>query len=174
MGEKGKVVTVRDVIPQSRLALYGNYPYDNDREAMYNREKSFRCPEERPVFRNDPDPEPWMLPEVEREFGKLIRHCSRPYDLYNGFKPVELVEVEESIRKKYPVLAKKCQPGFIGKNLFPFSSFLFLGSIDSLDSEETLETIRLPNPFYRIEDLNQLELQMRITSTKHVWERTVT
>lgn len=170
-------MTVRDVIPQSRLALYGNYPYDNDREAMYNREKSFRLPEERPVFRNEPDPEPWMLPEVEKKFIKLIRNCSRPYDLYNGFKPVELVEVEESIRKKYPVLAKKCQPGLVGKdpillrNLFlplPRRIDKFFGCSDT---EETLETIRLPNPFYRIEDLNQLELQMRITSTKHVWER---
>lgn len=42
-----------------------------------------------------------------------------------------------------------------------------------LDIEETLETIYLPNPFYRIDDLNQLELQMRITSTKHIWENPV-
>lgn len=41
------------------------------------------------------------------------------------------------------------------------------------DAEETLETIYLPNPFYRIDDLNQLELQMRITSTRHIWENSV-
>ncbi|KAL0276790.1 UNVERIFIED_CONTAM: hypothetical protein PYX00_004289 [Menopon gallinae] len=119
---------------------------------MYNREKPLHCPEELTAGADiDGNHEPWMLIEVEHEFRKLTRNCSQPYDLYNGFKPIDCVEVEESIRKKYPVLAKKCQPSVI-------------------DPEETLEAIHLPNPFYRIDDLNQLELQMRISSTKHIWE----
>lgn len=115
VGEKGKVVTVQDVIPQSRLSRYGNYPYDNYREMMYNREKPLHCPEDLAAGADiDGNHEPWMLIEVEHEFRKLTRNCSQPYDLYNGFKPIDCVEVEESIRKKYPVLAKKCQPSVIG------------------------------------------------------------
>lgn len=52
-----------------------------------------------------------------------------------------------------------CPPSF--PLIFPYSF---------PDPEETLEAIHLPNPFYRIDDLNQLELQMRISSTKHIWE----
>lgn len=113
VGEKGKVVTVRDVIPQSRLSQYGNYPYDNGREMMYNREKPLQYPEDH--VHEDNGREPWMLQEVEQEFKRLTRNCSQPYDLYNGFKPVDCVEVEESIKDKYPVLAKRCQPTVVGK-----------------------------------------------------------
>lgn len=119
MDGNGKTVTVRDVIPQSKLALYGNYRYDNDRESVYSREqpRSTKREDRRSgrIFSDGTETEPWMLPEVEREFEKLTRNRLRPYDLYNGFRPVELVEVEESIGKKYPVLAKKCQPSVVGK-----------------------------------------------------------
>ncbi|KAK6630053.1 hypothetical protein RUM44_005451 [Polyplax serrata] len=154
VGEKGKVVTVRDVIPQSKLARYGHYLYDNTREMMYNREKPFQFLEEQTKSRGEDAAEPWMSMDVEQEFRRLTKNCSQPYDLYYGFKPIDCVEVEESIQQKYPVLAKKCQP-------------------HAIDTEETLETICLPNPFYRIDDLNQLELQMRITSTKHIWENPI-
>ncbi|EEB12762.1 conserved hypothetical protein [Pediculus humanus corporis] len=126
---------------------------------MYNTEKSLQFFEDQNNSHDEKPQEPWMLADVEEEFRKLTLNCSQPYDLYNGFKPVDCVEVEESIQQKYPVLAKKCQPHAIGK---------YLGY-----AEETLETIYLPNPFYRIDDLNQLELQMRITSTKHIWENPI-
>lgn len=106
------------MIPLSKLARYGNFAYDNEREFVYTREKAWpRFQDRSRGFPNENETatEPWMHPEVEREFERLTQNRSRPYDLYNGFRPVELVEVEESIGKKYPVLAKKCQPNVVGK-----------------------------------------------------------
>ena len=110
-------MTVRDVIPQSKLSYYGQYLYDNCREMMYNTEKSLQFFEDQNNSHDEKPQEPWMLADVEEEFRKLTLNCSQPYDLYNGFKPVDCVEVEESIQQKYPVLAKKCQPHAIGKYL---------------------------------------------------------
>lgn len=82
---------------------------------MYNREKSIQLFEEQVKIQLEEHLEPWMLTDVEEEFRRLTQNCSQPYDLYNGFKPIDCVEVEESIQQKYPVLAKKCQPHSIGK-----------------------------------------------------------
>lgn len=111
-------MTVRDVIPQSRLAQYGNFSYDNDREMIYNREKPGEKVDEERKIREQGRFEPWMLPEVENEFRRLTRNCAQPYDLYNGFKPVDCIQIEESIKQKYPMLTKRCQPIVIGNCSF--------------------------------------------------------
>lgn len=64
-----QVKHVRDVIPHSRLAEYGNYEYDEEREKMYNTQIS-DC---EATFSTNPEliSEPWMLAEVEKLFLQL-------------------------------------------------------------------------------------------------------
>lgn len=60
--------SVRDVIPNSRLATYANYEYDEARELSYASSASdtsfyYPC-----AYKREEIDEPWMLPEVEELF----------------------------------------------------------------------------------------------------------
>ncbi|KAF5299554.1 hypothetical protein FQR65_LT09359 [Abscondita terminalis] len=60
--------TVRDVIPESRLAQYGNYKYNEERELLYkphSQSITIYCPcsYKREIMR-----EPWMTPKIEQVF----------------------------------------------------------------------------------------------------------
>lgn len=59
---------VRDSIPDSKLARYSNYEYDESRELCYASSVSdisfyYPC-----IYKRDCIVEPWMLPEVEQIF----------------------------------------------------------------------------------------------------------
>ncbi|XP_043529098.1 uncharacterized protein LOC122538791 [Frieseomelitta varia] len=62
--------SVRDVIPNSRLASYGNYEYNEDRESVYKSDDN-SSPVSLPNFCWTEVTEPWMLPEVEKHFAWL-------------------------------------------------------------------------------------------------------
>ena len=64
--------TVRDIIPFSRLAVYGNYEYNEDRELLYAPSNSLKHgylhENSKPSNYNE---EVWMSSEVEAMFEKL-------------------------------------------------------------------------------------------------------
>lgn len=63
--------SVRDVIPNSRLASYGNYEYNEDRESVYKSDDNSSPNFSLPNFCWTEVTEPWMLPEVEKHFAWL-------------------------------------------------------------------------------------------------------
>lgn len=65
--------TVRDTIPLSRLASYGDYVYNEKRENMYVTDDGPAKDKHAHVCSNSNqiDLEVWMLPEVEDQFKKL-------------------------------------------------------------------------------------------------------
>ncbi|KAF7415032.1 hypothetical protein HZH68_003521 [Vespula germanica] len=64
---------VRDVIPESRLSKYGNYEYNEEREKIYRSENDdIRSINNTFHFYAKEITEPWMLPEVEEHFARLI------------------------------------------------------------------------------------------------------
>ncbi|XP_033178472.1 uncharacterized protein LOC100740186 [Bombus impatiens] len=69
-GTVHRTKSVRDVIPNSRLASYGNYEYNEDRENAYKSDDN-SGPVSLPNFCWTEVTEPWMLPEVEKHFAWL-------------------------------------------------------------------------------------------------------
>nr|CAD7443411.1 unnamed protein product [Timema bartmani] len=65
--------SVRDTIPFSRLARYGNYRYDEERESHYMCDDESGDARYGPIVCPEENPEPWMLPEVEQEFKRLTK-----------------------------------------------------------------------------------------------------
>lgn len=64
---------VRDVIPESRLSKYGNYEYNEERERIYRSENDdIRSINKTLHFYAKEITEPWMLPDVEEHFARLI------------------------------------------------------------------------------------------------------
>nr|CAD7572119.1 unnamed protein product [Timema californicum] len=63
--------SVRDTIPFSRLARYGNYRYNEERESHYTCDDESGDARYEPIVCPEENPEPWMLPEVEQEFKRL-------------------------------------------------------------------------------------------------------
>ncbi|XP_012234840.2 uncharacterized protein [Linepithema humile] len=64
---------VRDVISESRLAKYGNYEYDEQHERMYRPDDGKSSGSGLCHFRPATEAvEPWMLPEVQEHFARLI------------------------------------------------------------------------------------------------------
>lgn len=65
--------TVRDTIPHSRLASYGDYVYNEKRESMYVTDDGSTQDKHAHTWSNSNpnDLEVWMLPEVEDQFKKL-------------------------------------------------------------------------------------------------------
>lgn len=76
--------SVRDVIPNSRLASYGNYEYNEERENTYKTDDN-----EGPVSLSNfcwtEVTEPWMLPEVEKHFAWLTSNGPRSNRELLGF-----------------------------------------------------------------------------------------
>ncbi|XP_011701174.1 PREDICTED: uncharacterized protein LOC105457921 isoform X2 [Wasmannia auropunctata] len=70
---------VRDVISESRLAKYGNYEYDEQHERMYRPDDGKSSGSVPRHFRSATEAvEPWMLPEVQEHFARLISpSCTR-------------------------------------------------------------------------------------------------
>lgn len=68
--ENRKIRRVQDVIPRSRLAIYGNYEYDEEQEKKYIPMENFRVDEQNSFGENQIS-EPWMFPEVEDHFTRL-------------------------------------------------------------------------------------------------------
>jgi hypothetical protein len=74
-----KICTVRDSIPVSCVAQYGNYEYNDDvREWLYaplytspQYNEEFSIPEDKKIQQRDSCEELWMSPEVEEEFRRL-------------------------------------------------------------------------------------------------------
>lgn len=88
-------VTVRAVIPESRLACYVDSAYDVERELEYL--NAGDAPQ--PAVKVSDATEPWMLPEVE----ELCRKFVTPT------RVVHSVSVAQWMQKSYPSLVKKCQ-----------------------------------------------------------------
>ncbi|KYN09066.1 hypothetical protein ALC57_19034 [Trachymyrmex cornetzi] len=72
---------VRDVISESRLAKYGNYEYDEQHERMYRPDDGKSSGSVPCHFRSATEAvEPWMLPEVQEHFARLISSsCTRSH-----------------------------------------------------------------------------------------------
>ncbi|XP_018354281.1 PREDICTED: uncharacterized protein LOC108755650 isoform X2 [Trachymyrmex septentrionalis] len=72
---------VRDVISESRLAKYGNYEYDEQHERMYKPDDGKSSGSVPCHFRSATETvEPWMLPEVQEHFARLISpSCTRSH-----------------------------------------------------------------------------------------------
>ncbi|KAK7866163.1 hypothetical protein R5R35_001390 [Gryllus longicercus] len=67
--------TVRDTIPLSNLAKYGNYKYDEHRENLYITDESEIIYDH--IYESSKDSkEPWMCPSVEEEFRRLTNVSS--------------------------------------------------------------------------------------------------
>nr|XP_018903446.1 PREDICTED: uncharacterized protein LOC109034649 [Bemisia tabaci] len=74
----GGARTVRRVIPNSRLARYGDYPYDEAREFIYTvADRDVRGRAKDPEIPSALDGEPWMLPEVGYYFSLYTRFAAR-------------------------------------------------------------------------------------------------
>ncbi|XP_024943485.1 uncharacterized protein LOC107270319 [Cephus cinctus] len=61
---------VRDIIPGSWLAHYGNYEYDEEREKLYKQDNKPPDIRVEDIYVSDVA-EPWMLEEVEKHFTRL-------------------------------------------------------------------------------------------------------
>lgn len=72
--ENRKIRRVQDVIPESRLAMYGNYEYNEEREKKYKQIETINEIEEYDNFENNQISQPWMYPEVEDHFTRLSEH----------------------------------------------------------------------------------------------------
>lgn len=60
--------TVRDSIPNSKLAKYSNYEYSYSRELSYNADEINKPSRPLQTFDNDSEMEPWMTEEVDQLF----------------------------------------------------------------------------------------------------------
>lgn len=69
--------TVKDSIPFSRLASYGDYAYSKEREKYYCDDDDLAHFVPNLYLKNRTNIEVWMLPEVEEEF-RRITNCSSP------------------------------------------------------------------------------------------------
>lgn len=63
--------TVQNVIPNSRLAQYGDYPYDENREQLYTVDDMPAEYIPNYIFVKESELEVWMLQDVEEEFKRL-------------------------------------------------------------------------------------------------------
>lgn len=68
--------TVRDSIPFSRLASYGNYAYNEERENLYFDDDDPAHFVPNLFLKNRANLEIWMLPEVEEEFRRITNLSS--------------------------------------------------------------------------------------------------
>ncbi|KAL6443307.1 hypothetical protein ACFW04_002891 [Cataglyphis niger] len=72
---------IRDVISESRLAKYDNYEYDEQYEGIYRSDDGKSSDSGPRHFRSTTEAmEPWMLPEVQEHFARLISpNCTRSH-----------------------------------------------------------------------------------------------
>lgn len=89
MQEATRARTVRDMIPNSKLAQYANYEYNEAREMSYASQASdvsfyYPC-----LYKKDSKKEPWMLPEVEQTFIWLT--YSKQFDLTKNMEELHCV-----------------------------------------------------------------------------------
>ncbi|KAK5647320.1 hypothetical protein RI129_002212 [Pyrocoelia pectoralis] len=108
-------LTVRDVIPSSKLAQYCNSEYDESREQCYR-----NTPRTLTIFcscvnEGKISEEPWMLPEVEESFVSLTYS--------DDVEVIELVQFEKSHEcklpnsyQKFPFYSAFCESGMFKYN----------------------------------------------------------
>jgi hypothetical protein len=80
-----KIDTVRDSIPVSCVAHFGNYEYSQVRKRLYaphytspRRNEEFSTPQDQKTPQQDPSEELWMTSEVEQEFRRIT--CKVPLE----------------------------------------------------------------------------------------------
>lgn len=103
--------TVKNTIPNSRLASYGDYSYDEARERLYNSEPP------QYVYHDDapdisvPGTEVWMCKQVEDEFRCLTRGTE------SNLTVLETFTIKPDIQTMFPCVVKHCQITGAGKTL---------------------------------------------------------
>lgn len=83
------VETVKDRIPQSRLATYGNFSYDKSEELFYTSCADDNKETQNAFIQTDHS-EFWLCPEVEQEFRRLT--CPIPIRYLKEIIFIELTE----------------------------------------------------------------------------------
>lgn len=104
-----KARNVRDSIPDSKLAMYSNYEYDESRELCYASSVSdisfyYPC-----IYKRDCIVEPWMLPEVEQIFIWLTYSAD-----FSLLEPLSTEELERLDDNEKPESERHCS----GKTIF--------------------------------------------------------
>ncbi|XP_069676370.1 uncharacterized protein [Periplaneta americana] len=187
---RDKARTVRDTIPFSRLAQYGNYPYNEDREQFYTSDDSSQSQQELSEVKNELPSEQceeiWMSSEVQEEFKRLTsENSSENFKLWTQqltpFTPsrqeVTHSEEESSSKRllfecwasilltKYPKLATS-----IGNSQH---QSLFSDNTAELNCTEPIDLNRFPTPRYTLQTQAELELHLRINSAevRDLWNR---
>ncbi|CAL1687876.1 unnamed protein product [Lasius platythorax] len=105
---------VRDVISESRLAKYGNYEYDEQYEGMYRPDDGKSSGSGPRHFRSTTEAvEPWMLPEVQEHFARLISpNCTRSHrePMFNmQSSAIPILKCNTSVRKESEVVCSSLQ-----------------------------------------------------------------
>ncbi|CAL7946487.1 unnamed protein product [Xylocopa violacea] len=168
---------VRDVIPDSHLASYGNYEYNEERESMYKPDEN-SGPVPQPNFCWTEVTEPWMLPEVEKLFAWLT--SSRPRS-NREFSATRLPEPDEASKigcgikshwedctrsqhaQRSSSTEKKVRTG-----QEPSKETNFIESDPNEKSDNCYEHRR-----YSIENPTEMQLHVRVTSeaVRNLWKR---
>lgn len=112
--KSSKARNVRDSIPDSKLASYSNYEYDEARELCYASSVSdisfyYPC-----IYKRDCIVEPWMLPEVEQIFIWLT--YSADFSLLESLSTEDLERVDDSDK---PGSERHCSNGSIFHEIKP-------------------------------------------------------
>lgn len=113
-GKSTKVRNVKDCIPNSKLAKYGNYEYDESRELCYASSVSdvsfyYPC-----IYKRNCIVEPWMLPEVEQVFIWLTYSAD-----FSLLEPLNLEDLKQLDDEEAAELEKYCSGGSIFHEIKP-------------------------------------------------------
>ncbi|XP_060822308.1 uncharacterized protein LOC132910551 [Bombus pascuorum] len=114
-GTVHRTKSVRDVIPNSRLASYGNYEYNEDRENVYKSDDD-SAPVSLPNFCWTEVTEPWMLPEVEKHFAWLTSSGPRTNRELLAFtlKRYQMIRCDPILDRSVLTFARKIDAAKLG------------------------------------------------------------
>ncbi|XP_034173356.1 uncharacterized protein LOC117601106 isoform X2 [Osmia lignaria lignaria] len=177
---------VRDVIPESRLAIYGNYEYNEEREATYKPEDGKGSTPLRNFCWTEVS-ESWMLPDVEKYFSWLTSHRSRSnhellvchINFYNNVYPIEIAKLtlpSSKIRTPEVDDASKIASSFKSdwddlQNKYKLSQESRNASRLSKEIESDAGE-KAQHQRYTIENSMEMQLHIRVTSeaVRNLWK----
>ncbi|XP_076279107.1 uncharacterized protein LOC143208536 [Lasioglossum baleicum] len=168
---------VHDVIPESRLAAYGNYEYNEERESLYKpHDNATNIPNTNFCWTDVT--EPWMLPDVEKLFAWLTSNSPETTRELLVFKRLQLIQIYFS----YPEFNKFFQNQPSSKihsadwKIFSEYSDKFVHQPFSFTLEES-SARRKPDECYghqryTIENSMEMQLHIRVTSeaVRSLWK----
>ncbi|XP_076391587.1 uncharacterized protein LOC105663958 isoform X1 [Megachile rotundata] len=159
---------VRDVIPESRLASYGNYEYDEERENLYKSstdDDATSAP--LPNFCWTEVTESWMLPDVQKYFGWLTSNGSRSNRESSTATVPEADHVPNIVAPQWDDRLRATRNKFRSTHVSDDESSQRTTSIESNVGKE-----HYPHRRYTIENCMEMQLHVRVTSEaiRNLWK----